>query len=56
MLDSIIRGIGMASILFNICTQSPETVKLCMTDQHIWLWPKIQRAWDCTKGCHTGRG
>ena len=41
MLDSIIRGIGMASMLFNICTQSPETVKICMTDQHVWLWPTV---------------
>ena len=46
MLDTVIRALSMAGMLFNICTQSAETVKLCMTDHHIWLWPEIQRAWD----------
>lgn len=46
MLDTVIRALSMAGMLFNICTQSAETVKLCMTDQHVWLWPEIQRAWD----------
>lgn len=42
----MLRAFSMAWMLLQICTQSPETVKLCMTDQHIWLWPEIQRAWD----------
>lgn len=46
MLDTVIRALSMAGMLFNICTQSAETVKLCMTDQHIWLYPEIRRAWD----------
>ena len=33
----------MAAMLLRICTQSPETIQACMTDQHIWLWPEIQR-------------
>ena len=33
----------MAWMLLRICTQSPETVKACMTDQHIWLWPEVRR-------------
>jgi len=46
MVDTVIRALSMAGMLFNICTQSAETVKLCMTDHHVWLWPEIQRAWD----------
>lgn len=46
MLDTILRTLSMASMLLNICTQSPETIKACMTDQHIWLWPEIRRGWD----------
>ena len=42
----MLRAFSMAWMLLQICTQSPETVKACMTDQHIWLWPEIQRAWD----------
>ena len=46
MIDTIFRALGMAGMLFNICTQTPETIKACMTDQHIWLWPEIQRGWE----------
>ena len=43
MADTILRALSMAAMLFRICTQSPETIQACMTDQHIWLWPEIQR-------------
>ena len=33
----------MAWMLFQICTQNPQTIKACMTDQHIWLWPEVWR-------------
>ena len=46
MADTILRALSMAAMLFRICTQSPETVQACMTDQHIWLWPEIQRGID----------
>ena len=46
MVDTILRALGMAGMLFNICTQSAETVKLCMTDHHVWLWPEIRRGWE----------
>ena len=43
MADTILRALSMAAMLLRICTQSPETIQACMTDQHIWLWPEIQR-------------
>ena len=42
----MLRTFSMAWMLLQICTQSAETVKACMTDQHIWLWPEIRRGWE----------
>ena len=42
----MMQALSMALMLLKICTQSVETVKLCMTDQHIWLYPELRRAWD----------
>ena len=40
------NALSMALMLLRICTQSPDTIKACMTDQHVWLWPEIRRGWD----------
>ena len=37
------QALSMAIMLLRICTQSPEAIQACMTDQHIWLWPEIRR-------------
>ena len=50
MLSSIGNGLSMALMLLRICTQSPETVKACMTDQHIWLWPEVWRGIELVTG------
>ena len=42
----MIRAFSMAWMLLKICTQSPEAIKACMTDQHIWLYPEIRRGWE----------
>ena len=39
----MLRAFSMTWMLFQICTQSPENIKACMTDQHIWLWPEVWR-------------
>ena len=37
------QALSMAIMLLRICTQSPEAIQACMTDQHIWLWPEVWR-------------
>ena len=39
----MLRAFSMAWMLLQICTQSPENIRACMTDQHIWLWPEVWR-------------
>ena len=37
------QAFSMAFLLLRICTQSPEAIQACMTDQHIWLWPEVMK-------------
>ena len=39
----MIRALSMAGMLLKICTQSPEAIQACLTDQHIWLYPELIR-------------
>ena len=40
----------MIVMLFNICNQSPDTRKACLSDWDVWLYPEIQRGWDLYTG------
>jgi len=40
---TVLRALSMAWMLLQMCTQSPENIKACMTDQHVWLWPEVWR-------------
>ena len=39
----MLRALSMAWMLLKICTQSPEAIQACMTDQHVWLYPELIR-------------
>ena len=39
----MLRALSMAWMLLQVCAQSPENIKACLTDQHIWLWPEVRR-------------
>ena len=53
MMNEIVRVFTMAVMLFNICNQSPDTRKACMSDWDVWLYPELQRAWDLRFGIET---
>ena len=46
----MLRALSMAWMLLKICTQSPEAIQACMTDQHVWLYPEIRRGWELYTG------
>ena len=50
MLDDLVRLFSMIVMLFNICNQSPDTRKACLSDWDVWLYPEIQRGWDLYTG------
>ena len=52
-MNEIVRVFTMAVMLFNICNQSPDTRKACMSDWDVWLYPELQRAWDLRFGIET---
>ena len=51
--NEIVRFFVMVSMLFNICNQSPDTRKACLSDWDVWLYPEIQRGWDLKFGRET---
>ena len=50
MWNELVRFFTMVVMLFNMCNQSPDTRKACMSDWDVWLYPELQRAWDLKFG------
>jgi len=52
LINDLGRLFTMIVMLFNMCNQSPETRKACLSDWDVWLYPEIQRGWDLYTGKH----
>ncbi len=50
MLNTVLRALSMAFMLLKICVQSPDNLRACVTDHHVWLWPEVVRAWELYSG------
>ena len=46
----MLNALSMAVMLVQMCVSHPDNIKACLTDQHVWLWPEVQRGLDLYLG------